>query len=1099
MSSVVIYSDAVRDLGLKFALRNSEQLDLDIRVTSTSQKAHVELYTPRRETTVDLIKQKADGILESIVLWGRSATFFLTEPGAPVSEDELRPRANFQFFSDFPDHVTVVAGRPPGDPIPATGNGEAPTIEVWMGVEAAEFLAVSVGDIFDLHPFWREDVAPVKAIVVGFVQANDPEERYFFGESSRLGPSETRWPTYVFFTTERVVVEILGGYLPGMDASFDTYGFIDPSALNSRNAAFYEAEFVALGIELEQALLHTRLNTTLPEVIDNYQERLFFTRLPLFALMFLMVGIALYYLVIVATMVVERQAGEIALLKSRGASVSQIMTVYFVEGLGITIAASILGPLLAVFSIRFLGPTPPFRELSGGELLDTTLSIGAFGMAVLGALLALGATLWPAYRSAGKSIVHFKQSAARPDQQPVFLRYYLDLGLLGIGAFAFYQLRQRGSVVTESLFGDLSADPLLLISPGLFMVMIALVFLRLFPLALGVLAWAVKGSRGATIPLALWRMVRSPLHYSRLILLLILATAVGMFAAGFGATLERSYEDRASYRAGAEARVSDLREVSAVSNDEFAAIFDDLPGIDNVRSTARVDGSYDPRPFQTTRFDVLGVGVGDEGLDGVAYWRDDFAESTFQELMDNLVPEVPFETAEGLAFPAGTTFVGFWGQATLNLRLGRPELRLQDTNGVFWHYRFLPSGVLVDGWRFFVTRLSTPLPVSGTVGDLPRGELIFDSMYLRVSGLPGLPVAHSFHIDDLQYILAASVPDDWENLGFGSEGVVLEPFESLDRYELINGVSPVVDQGSLSLLPVNNARGQNVARFAFTYAPGISPVIGMRLISPPDPIPVAVSESFLEATGDLSVGDQLVMRINSQLVDVVIVAQFANFPGFYPSQNSHLILADIETLQVAAARVPSMAAGIYANEAWIGVRGDEPVSVEWLSAQGLTARTVLDRDLIDSLQSRDPLVGASWEGILFLSFATVLILTALGFVVFSYLAAQTRSLEFAILRTMGFSGRQILGVVAFEQIVVIISGVAAGTLLGFPLGRLLISSLGLTDDGAEVVPSLVSEISWTTVFTVYALLAIVFVATVSTLVRLYSRLALHRTLRIGEV
>lgn len=1097
MSSVVIYSDAVRDLGLKFAVQSTDQLDLDIRVSSTSQKAQVDLYTARRDTTVGLIREKADGLLESIVLWGRSATFFLTEPGAAVPEDDLRPRANFQFLSEFEDHVTLVAGQAPGEAIPATSDSSGPTVEVWMGVESAAFLGVSPGDTFDLHPFWRDDVAPVKAIVVGLVQANDPEERYFFNESSRLGPSQTRWPTYVFFTTERAVVEILGGYLPGMDASFDTYGFIDAGGLNSRNAERYEAEFVALGVELEQTLLHTKLNTTLPDVIDDYQERLFFTRLPLFALMFLMVGIALYYLVIVATMVVERQAGEVALLKSRGASVSQIMTVYFVEGLAITAAASIIGPLLAALSIHFLGPTPPFRELSGGELLDTTLSTAAFGMAVLGALLALAATLWPAYRAAGKSIVHFKVSAARPDQQPVFLRYYLDLGLLGVGAFAFYQLRQRGSVVTESLFGDLSADPLLLISPGLFMLMIALVFLRLFPLALGVLAWAVKGSRGATIPLALWRMVRSPLHYSRLILLLILATAVGMFAAGFGATLERSYQDRSSYRAGAEARVGELRDVPVSSNDGYAAIFDDLPGIDNVRATSRLAGSYEPEPFNTTRFDVLGVPT--EGLEGVAYWRGDFAGSSLQSLADNLVPEEPFKTAEGLAFPDEARFVGFWAQNTLSLRFGRPGIRLQDSDGVFWQYRFLPSGVDVDGWQFFVTRLSSPLPVSGTVGAAPSGELIFDAIYLRISGLPVLPVAHSFHIDDLQYTSSLSLPDDWENLGFGEDGVVLEPFESLDRYELINGISQVVDQGALSLLPVDNARGANAARFAFTYAPGISPVVGLRLISPPDPIPIAVSESFLDATDDVSVGDQLVMRINSQLVDVVIVDKFTNFPGFYPGANSHLVLANLETLQVAAARVPSMAPGVYANEAWIGVRGDEPVTTEWLASQGITAREVFDRGLIDAQQSRDPLVGASWEGILFLSFATVLILTALGFVVFSYLAAQTRSLEFAILRTMGFSGRQILGVVAFEQIFVIASGVAAGTLLGFPLGRLLITSLGLTDDGAEVVPDLVSEISWTTVFTVYGLLAIVFVATVTALVSLYSRLALHRTLRIGEV
>ena len=667
----------------------------------------------------------------------------------------------------------------------------------------------------------------------------------------------------------------------------------------------------------------------------------------------------------------------------------------------------------------------------------------------------------------------------------------------GWGAFAFYQLRQRGSVVTEGLFGDLSADPLLLITPGLFMVMIALVFLRLFPLALGVIAWAAKGWRGPTIPLALWRMVRSPLHYSRLILLLILATAVGMFAAGFGATLDRSYDDRAAYRAGAEVRIAELRDIAPTSNAEFEAMFEELPGFEDVRATARLDGSYEPEPFNSTRFQLLGVT--EEGLDGVAYWRGDFAGPDLQPLTDELIPEAPLTTAEGRVIPANARYIGFWGQGSLPLRFARPEIRILDSQGVYWKYRFLPAEQEVDGWRFFVTDLSRPTPTTTAIIGRPIGDLVLDSVYVRISGIPGAALPSFFHVDDMQYTSALDVPLDWETVGLGEESTIFESFETLDPYEIVTGISLAVDQGSLSLLEVNNERGKYAARFGFTYAQGVSPAIGLRLTSPSEPIPVAVSESFLDANEEVSVGDELVVRTNNQYVTVIVVEKFENFPGYYPDSRTHLMLANLETLQVAAARVPSLADGVYANEAWIGARGEEPATIEWLEEQGIAARTVFDRGLIDANQNRDPLVGASWEGILFLSFATVLILTALGFVVFSYLAAQTRSLEFAILRTMGFSSRQILGVIAFEQVFVILSGVIAGTLLGFPLGRLLISSLGLTEDGSDVVPGLVSEVSWTTVLTVYALLAVVFVATVTALVTLYSRLALHRTLRIGEI
>jgi ABC-type antimicrobial peptide transport system permease subunit len=134
-----------------------------------------------------------------------------------------------------------------------------------------------------------------------------------------------------------------------------------------------------------------------------------------------------------------------------------------------------------------------------------------------------------------------------------------------------------------------------------------------------------------------------------------------------------------------------------------------------------------------------------------------------------------------------------------------------------------------------------------------------------------------------------------------------------------------------------------------------------------------------------------------------------------------------------------------------------------------------------------------------LCFATVLMLTALGFIVYSYLTAQTRRLEFAILRTMGFSSRQILSLVTFEQCFVIIAGVLAGTLLGLPLGRLMIGYMGITESGTKVLPPLVSEVSWVTVATAYAILGVMFIGTIAALVSLYSRLAVHRALRMGEL
>ena len=149
-------------------------------------------------------------------------------------------------------------------------------------------------------------------------------------------------------------------------------------------------------------------------------------------------------------------------------------------------------------------------------------------------------------------------------------------------------------------------------------------------------------------------------------------------------------------------------------------------------------------------------------------------------------------------------------------------------------------------------------------------------------------------------------------------------------------------------------------------------------------------------------------------------------------------------------------------------------------------------------QDEDPLVAAGWEGVLFLSFLAVLILSALGFLVASFLTAQTRALEFAILRTMGFSRRQILGVVSFEQLFIIAVAMGLGTLVGLRLGVLMLEFLGITEKGEEVIPPFQLVTDWGTIGVAYGILGAVFLVTIAIVVLAYARLAVARVLRLGE-
>jgi len=147
MSSVVLYSDAIRDLGLRHALRNADPIERNIRVIISGRPA-VSDYQVKRETVERTLDAYAGDVLGERVHYGRSATFYLTGPGEPVPEDEGRPRAHLQFADNLEEHTHLMEGRLPDAPRFTT----RPEVEVLIGKAAADQLGIALGDSFDLYP-----------------------------------------------------------------------------------------------------------------------------------------------------------------------------------------------------------------------------------------------------------------------------------------------------------------------------------------------------------------------------------------------------------------------------------------------------------------------------------------------------------------------------------------------------------------------------------------------------------------------------------------------------------------------------------------------------------------------------------------------------------------------------------------------------------------------------------------------------------------------------------------------------------------------------------------------------------------------------------
>ena len=131
-------------------------------------------------------------------------------------------------------------------------------------------------------------------------------------------------------------------------------------------------------------------------------------------------------------------------------------------------------------------------------------------------------------------------------------------------------------------------------------------------------------------------------------------------------------------------------------------------------------------------------------------------------------------------------------------------------------------------------------------------------------------------------------------------------------------------------------------------------------------------------------------------------------------------------------------------------------------------------------------------------FMALLLASASGVMLYSYVDTRERQTEFALLRTLGFSRGQLNGVVWFNLGVVVVCGVGLGTWAGYQMGVALLPVLEVGEGGARVTPPMVLETSWGVLLVAYLLLAGVVAATVAWLAWLTSRLEVQRVFRIGE-
>lgn len=276
-----------------------------------------------------------------------------------------------------------------------------------------------------------------------------------------------------------------------------------------------------------------------------------------------------------------------------------------------------------------------------------------------------------------------------------------------------------------------------------------------------------------------------------------------------------------------------------------------------------------------------------------------------------------------------------------------------------------------------------------------------------------------------------------------------------------------------------------------------------------------ISQNVVYALVDLTTWQRLHLHENASFtvpgdnsggtpVNYIALAQINYVPGIYdtPTQTSSgmALIVDYQNYAAVKANTLHAATPILPNYVWLRTQDD-------------AATLAHIRNLLPGLQDRRAILATMQTdpghlgiiGALDIGVATALLLALLGMLILSWFSATSRLTNFAALRALGMSPRQLASVLLWEQGVIYVIGFILGLALGFtltlfaaPAVATLTVQHGHAWDLPFNIPPTQVVIPFGTLALLLGALLIICLVALLLMARVISRPSLSQTLRLNE-
>jgi ABC-type antimicrobial peptide transport system permease subunit len=658
LCSVPLFSAAAAEVGLEATLHSpGGAIDKNVQVDFTTPALDPATYS-----------QATKAVTANIQYYLGSNT----APNAPLLQGELPSQALYQagdahhfpsglihtaniWFMDGMDaqHLTLTQGRFPASTVQAvqTSQGTAYDIEALISKEWANQYNLHLNDILEVADEIDHPGSFLRLHFVGFFQPKNLKDPIWFDSGDPftlpIAAGNEPLPPSPIWISQQAFENAVPNLGLTRAVDYTWFYYLNLNAIAATNAASVKSNLQALKAQFQLARggnqqANYDAKSGLDQLLDTFLQKLFFVTvatlvaiLPGLALLLLYVGLA-------ASALAERNREEIALMKSRGASTWQVLALSAIEAILLCGVSLLVAPLLAGQVTGVLTQFSFFGGAAGNSasLLSTPTS-QTYLYASAAAALCLLTLLLPSLAASRASLVVIKREGSRPKLLSLIVRLAPGVFLAALGVFGYIEIRQRGAFFSQDTQGTLSVDWVAASAPTLLLLGAAGIGLLLLPPLLALLDRLGQRIPGISVGLALRQMARRPTPYSRLVLLLTLTIALGIFASLFSGTLVTSFGDRAAYLSGADLRLVEGQEGQPDAERIAAPLADQmqvLPGVTDGMNVFRDKGEA---PSEALRFaDVYTLGIDSTKYQRLGYWRSDFADQPLPALLQSLRSKV---------------------------------------------------------------------------------------------------------------------------------------------------------------------------------------------------------------------------------------------------------------------------------------------------------------------------------------------------------------------------------------------------------------------------------------------------------------------------